>query len=154
MKGKNMSNNRFKLISEVHLFLIKEGKVLLLRRFNTGYEDGNYHIIAGHKEADEEVKRAMIREAQEEAGINIQLNDLRVVHVMHRRVLDERVSFFLTTKKWSGEIINKEPRKCDNLSWFDLNNLPDNIVPYIKKGLDCYSKGVFYSSFGWGVNNE
>jgi len=32
---------RFKLVSAVHIFLIRDGKVLLLRRFNTGYEDGN-----------------------------------------------------------------------------------------------------------------
>lgn len=28
--------------SAVHLFLVSDGRVLLLRRHNTGYENGNY----------------------------------------------------------------------------------------------------------------
>jgi len=43
-----MAIKRFKLTSAVHLFLVRNGKVLLLRRFNTGYEDGKYSVIAGH----------------------------------------------------------------------------------------------------------
>lgn len=37
---------RFKLVVAVHLILIKNGKILLLRRYNTGYEDGNYSVVA------------------------------------------------------------------------------------------------------------
>lgn len=55
----------------VHLFLVKDDKILLLRRSNTGYEDEMYSIVAGHIDGDEDAKTAMIREAREEAGIEI-----------------------------------------------------------------------------------
>ncbi len=39
---------RFVLRSACYLILIREGKILLLRRFNTGWEDGKYTLIFGH----------------------------------------------------------------------------------------------------------
>ena len=62
---------RFKLVVAVHLILIEDGKILLLRRYHTGYEDGNYSVVAGHIDGDESVIKAMQREALEEAGITI-----------------------------------------------------------------------------------
>ena len=58
---------RFKLVVAVHLILIENGKILLLRRYNTGYEDGNYSLVAGHIDGNESVIQAMQREALEEA---------------------------------------------------------------------------------------
>ena len=52
----------------VYLLLLREGQVLLLRRHNTGYEDGNYSVIAGHVEPGERITQALVREAAEEAG--------------------------------------------------------------------------------------
>ena len=54
-----MSKKRFEMPVAVHLFLIKKGKILLLRRFNTGYEDGNYSLVAGHVDGNEDVKSAI-----------------------------------------------------------------------------------------------
>ena len=34
----------------VHLFFLRDDQILLLRRFNTGYEDGKYSVVAGHLE--------------------------------------------------------------------------------------------------------
>ena len=110
----------------VHLLLVKDNKVLLLRRFNTGYEDGNYSVVAGHVDSDEDLKTAMIREAKEEAGIEITPNNINFASVMHRKSDDERIDFFFIADSWEGEITNMEPQKCDDLSWFDINNLPSN----------------------------
>jgi len=144
-----MTIERFKLPSAVHLFLIRDGQVLLSRRFNTGYEDGKYSVIAGHLNGDEEVKAAMIREAQEEAGIEISPQDLQVVGVMHRKSNDERIDFFLATTSWSGEVTNREPGKCDQLAWFDMDELPEDVIPYVRRALDNYRRGKWFDSFGW-----
>lgn len=143
------TTQRFKLIPAVHLFLIREGQVLLLRRFNTGYEDGNYSVPAGHLDGDEEVVTAAIREAKEECGIEITPADMKVVGVMHRKSNDERVDFFVTATKWNGEIVNMEPDKCDELSWVDVEQLPENVIPYVRRALENYRTGNWFDSYGW-----
>ena len=109
----------FRLPVAVHLLLTEDERILLLRRFNTGYEDGNYSVVAGHVDGGEELRSAMVREAREEAGIDISPSTLRVVGVMHLMGDREYVSFFLHTSEWSGEVVNAEPHKCDDLSWFE-----------------------------------
>ena len=141
---------RFKLISAVHLFMIRDNQVLLLRRFNTGYEDGNYSVPAGHLDGEEQVKSATIREAKEECGVSISPTDLEVVGVMHRQAGDERIDFFLATRSWAGDIMNNEPHKCDDLSWYSTDDLPDNMIPYVKHALTNYMQGIWFSELGWG----
>jgi len=88
--------NRHPQILSVHLFLLKEGKILLQLRKNTGYMDGWWSVIAGHVEARESATNAMIREAMEEAGIKLSREDLVLTHVMHRFENQERVDFFFS----------------------------------------------------------
>lgn len=90
----NLRKIRFQMLVAVHLLLLKDNKVLLLRRFNTGYEDGNYSVAAGHVDGNEDVKAAMIREAEEEAGIKISSDNINFASVMHRNSDDERIDFF------------------------------------------------------------
>lgn len=140
---------RFKLISAVHIFLIRDNKVLLLRRFNTGYEDGHYSVPAGHIDGGESIKSAAIREAEEECGIRIMPADLEVAGVMHRRSQDERIDFFLMATRWDGMVTNAEPHKCDDLSWYALSHLPDKVIPYVKHALDNCRQGNWFMEYGW-----
>ena len=133
----------------VHLFFLCDGQILLLRRFNTGYEDGNYSVVAGHVDAGETVTQAAIREANEEVGVTLEPADLQIVHVMHRKSEDERIDFFIAVRHWVGEVINKEPQKCDDLSWVAIDSLPRNTIPYVKRSIENYQANVYYSEFGW-----
>lgn len=141
---------RFRPYAAVYLLLIKDGQVLLLRRFNTGYQDGNYSLIAGHLDGGETTKQCIIREAREEAGVMVNPKDLEVVHVMHRFAPDrEYFDIYLRAEKWTGDITNKEPDKCDELKWYNMDDLPDNILPEVKLALENINKNVHYGEFGW-----
>ena len=130
----------------VHLLLVRDGKILMLRRYNTGYQDGNYSVVAGHIDGGEELKAAMIREAREEAGIELSPYDLTVVGVIHDMIKDEYVHFFLHTSRYSGEVVNMEPDKCDDLSWFDIDDLPDNTIPYVRRAIQNYRDDIWFDS--------
>ncbi|MDQ3005393.1 MAG: NUDIX domain-containing protein, partial [Chloroflexota bacterium] len=52
----------------VHLLFFRQNEMLLLRRFNTGFRDGEYSVPAGHLDGGEPVMSAATREAQEEVG--------------------------------------------------------------------------------------
>lgn len=141
---------RFKLVTAVHLILIENEKILLQRRYNTGYEDGNYSVVAGHIDGNESVIKAMQREALEEAGIKINEEDLEIVHVMHRKTPDrESIDYFLNCKKYDGKITIMEKDKCDELKFYDLDNLPNNVIPYVRKGIESYLKNEPFSIYGW-----
>jgi len=140
---------RFRLVSAVHLFLVRGDKLLLLRRCTTGYEDGNYGVPAGHLDGGETVAAAGAREAREEVGIEVAEAVLRVVGVMHRRAADERVDFFLAATEWGGEPTNCEPGKCDEVRWADPGDLPPNVIPYVRRAIGNGWDAVWFDSFGW-----
>lgn len=139
---------RFKMRVTVHLILEHNNEFLLLRRYNTGYEDGNYSVIAGHLNGNETIKEAMIREDLEEANITINDKHLKIVGVMHRKDGDESIDYYLYTNKFSGNVRIMEPNKCDDLSFYKLDNLPDNIIPYIKTALYNYKNNIIFSEYG------
>lgn len=129
-------NQRFKLIPAVYLILRRDNQVLLLRRANTGYADGQYSFVAGHLDGDETATQGLIREAKEEAGITITEDDILFAHVAHRLCRgepnNERLDLFFECWNWEGEITNMESEKCDDLSWYDINEIPEKTLPYIR----------------------
>ena len=138
---------RNKAIPAAYLFLMKEGKILVARRTNTGYQDGNYQVPAGHVEEGEVPAQAMAREAKEEIGIDIDPSDAEFVHVSYRPKHDEtgdRVDFFFKVEKWSGEVTNMEPNKCDDLKWISPNELPSNMTLHVRKAIQSMLEKRFF----------
>lgn len=135
-----------------YFILELEGKTLLLLRKNTGYEDGKYSLIAGKIEPGESLLLSAIREACEEAGIILKKEDVKLVHTLHRRTAKQQtnwVDFFFRAEKWEGTVANHEPEKCEELQWFDRNQLPDNMVEYVRSTLTHIDQGVLYSEIDW-----
>jgi 8-oxo-dGTP pyrophosphatase MutT (NUDIX family) len=133
----------------VHLLFFREDQILLLRRFNTGYGDGQYSVPAGHLDGDETVIAAAAREGWEETGVQIKADDIAFSSVVHRIDGDERVDFFVHVRNWQGEPSNTEPDKCDELRWVNLEELPDNVIPYVRKAIQNHRDGVSFHEFGW-----
>jgi len=146
-----MGGERFTAPVTVHIFLRKDNNILLLRRYQTGYEDGNYSVVAGHLDGGEQVIEAAIREAREEAGIILKPDQVTITGIMHRLSNDERIDFFVTATEWSGEIYNAEPHKCDELAWFSIHDLPQNTISYINKAIELSvsQSDIWFNSYGF-----
>jgi len=139
---------RAKFPVTVHLLFFRDEQILLLRRFNTGYADGQYSIPSGHLDGGETVMAAAAREAEEEVGVKIEKDDLTFSTVMHRMEEDERVDFFIYVHQWQGEPFNAEPDKCDDLRWVDVYQLPVNTVPYVRQALENHLARIQFDEFG------
>jgi len=140
--------NRNKAVPAAYLLLEQDGKILIARRCNTGYQDGNYQVPAGHVEEGELPLEALIREAKEEIGIDLDPADIEFVHVSYRPKHDEtgdRVDFFFRAKKWSGEITNMEPHKCDDLRWVTPDELPDNVTAHVRTVIESINKNILFA---------
>ena len=145
---------RYKIIPEIFLLLIRDEKILLSRRFQTGWEDGNYGLPAGHGEDKETMKEGVAREAREEIGLEIPLADLDFALVQNRWCDDPhnphaRVGFYFTARQWKGEPKNMEPDKCDDLRWFPLDGLPGNTIDHVRAAIDSYRNKATYSEYAW-----
>ena len=142
-----MKKERFKIKFAVYLFLKDGEKYLLSERKNTGYKDGQFSLVAGHVDGGETALEAIIREAKEEAGIDILEKDLKHVFTMHRMIPgDEYIDLYFECENWQGKIMNNEPNKCAKLEWFDANNLPENILNYVGYVLMNYRKGETFAA--------
>lgn len=150
-----MSSRKFyTVVPSSYLFFCEGENILLSKRKNTGYHDGEYSLPAGHIEEEEYAQEAAIREAKEETGVDILPEDLRMVHTMYRQCADHvRADYFFEAVKWSGELSNPEPEKCEALDWFPITKLPENVIPYIRTAIRHYYNGQVYSEFDEADNS-
>lgn len=132
----------------VSLILEKDNLILLLRKPQR--KGGDYGLIGGRVDAGESVLDALIREAYEEAAIQLLSQNLRLVHTIHRcRNNADIFHFFFYATEWQGELRNREPSKAQYLKWFAYDKMPEKIAPPILQGILGYRNDVPYSEMGW-----
>ena len=146
---------RYKSRVAVFLLLIRKNpnnaskdQILLQKRQNTGYMDGMYDAGAsGHLDDNESILEAMIRESKEEIGIDLNKDDLKLVTLYHgskKFNVTGYLRFYFLANKWKNEPKICEPEKCSQIGWFDLDNLPNDIIPHFKKTISNYINGKLY----------
>lgn len=141
---------RFSLVVGVGLLLIKDDKILLLQRSpHLKFGGGKYCLPGGCVDGNETIRHAVVREAQEELGIIVELQDLEFVNVSHIKDPSECLFFSFFVRNWQGTPFNKEPHMHDTLEWFPLDKLPQTTLPRTVEMLKAYKEKVAYAEYGW-----
>lgn len=139
---------------DVYLLLERNGSLLLALRDGTGYCDGMWNTPCGKVEEGEDAAAALVREANEEVGVELTADDLHLSGVVHC-LTPENVSrvclLFATTHDPArhGAPYNAEPAKCSGLAWYQPNALPPNTQPITAAGIHLYANGASYAALGW-----
>lgn len=147
-----MTQDRFCVIPAAYLVLLRDRadgrrEVLLQLRRGTTYMDGWWACgAAGHVEQGETVLQGAVREAREELGIDLGVDDLTLAATAQRTCaipsgLEERIDLFVTATRWSGEPIIQEPDKAAELRWWPLSQLPEKVVPHERAALASVAAG-------------
>lgn len=111
----------------------EKDEILLLKRQNTGYEDGHYALPGGHLESREKVTDGLIRELEEEIGVSFKENELDLVKVLNRYVDGkDYIDFIFKTNIKKRIPTNLEKEVCSEIVWKKTDDL-DNTIDYIKE---------------------
>jgi ADP-ribose pyrophosphatase YjhB (NUDIX family) len=128
-----------------------DGKVAFVLRSNTKWMDNYWGLLAGKVEWQETFTQAALREAKEEGGVTIAPEDLKLKLIVQRHSTDtDWIDVVFEASTWQGEAYNAEPHVHSELAWFDLDKLPENIIPVIKVYLTAVTEGKTYLEHGWG----
>jgi ADP-ribose pyrophosphatase YjhB (NUDIX family) len=141
---------RFKLSVSVFMILIDGTIVLTIKRGNTGWMDGFYSVPAGGVDGGNPLMKEVIRETKEEINVTIKEQDITLIHTMHNVTeKDEWIGAFFMTNKWEGQPIVNEPHKHTEVKWVEMDELPENTIPYVKQAIDAMKNKKSYSEYGW-----
>lgn len=108
-------------------------QVLLQHRGQTKMLPNVWDCISGHVEQGESVRQALVREAMEELGIKLRPKTLKFVGLNHLK-LDEETTYyniFFSTDKFEGTPRILEPKKHDDLKWFNIASLESMVTEIV-----------------------
>lgn len=108
---------------------------LLLGKRKNAYKSGHYGFPGGRTEMLEPFTETVIRELQEELGIEAQ--ESKYIGVIREfQETHNFIHFVFVCTKWSGDIKNMEPDKCEGWQWYDPNTLPTPLLPAHQAALE------------------
>jgi len=131
---------RRRVVVDVILLLMRNGRILLRERANTGYGDGAYEPPSGELADRETIVETAIRVASV-AGIAVGGENVSLAHVMHDVSGGGRIAFFLSVSGWTGQPAS--PDVC----WFPVGDLPTNMLDRARVALHNYADGMRFSTY-------
>lgn len=133
-----------KFTAALNILRDPEGRVLFMRRKNTGYMDGKLGLPAGGVEINETFKEAAIRELREEAGVSASIDNLDHVLTSHRYGFsgtEDYVDIFYEVSDWEGYPVITEPEKCSEIVWAKPEDVFDQCVENFQTFFEAIEQG-------------
>ena len=128
-----MPENRPLVGVGVFLFHPDHPKQTLLGKRKGAHGAGQWSLPGGHLELWESFQDVCEREVMEETGLKITSNVKKIAFTndMFRDHDKHYITLFFSAD-CSGEVVNKEPDKCDGWEWFSSPLVPDPLFPPLK----------------------
>jgi ADP-ribose pyrophosphatase YjhB (NUDIX family) len=124
--------------------------VLLLHRHNTDFGNGLFGLPGGKVEQGETARQAISREIEEELGLHIPASTFELVHTFHRKGTEtEFVALCFKADITGLHPVNNEPEKHDDMAFFNISKLPENIIPAHAQAIKAIAQNINYSEHGW-----
>ena len=131
----------------VHVMLLRDEAVFLLRRAATGFMDGYFCLPGGHQQAGESVSEAARRECLEEAGVEV--GELRPRFALpYRSGAHQGLNFVFEADAFVGEPAVAEPALFDACCWSPCRDLPERVTPWLVDAL-AMPEGQWFHEFHW-----
>lgn len=119
----------------------KNGKVLLVQEA-WGKVRGKWNLPAGRVDSDETLEEAAVREAKEETGLRVELDQKLLT--LHQSVNEPVLHSFLVSK-FTGEI-TFNPSEIMDVRWFDIDAVATmeglRNEEYIRQSIELAKKQV------------
>lgn len=138
-----MKENNYRRAA-VALIINGEGRVLLTRRSPARDRFPNFwELPGGELELGESPESGVVRELSEEIGVKVRVaSHLRRV-VVFEPVLNERwVTEVLGCSIVEGTPKNCEPSLCIGVDFFDLDSLPEPLLPEAQHDIEFYRESI------------
>ena len=142
-----MKKDREKFLCAIYILIRNDkNEVLLQRRQGTKLWPGFLALPAGHVDEGENVYEAFVREAKEELGIEVSKKDIINTFVTNRKnkSLSSYFDVYFEINHYKGDIKIMEPNKCKELVWFNINNLPFDMIDFEKRAIENYLNNIFF----------
>ena len=122
--------------------VIRDNKILLVKRIGKLLEGGKWGLVGGFVERDETIKEAAEREILEETGYKVkEITLLRIIDSPNRPAEDRQnisfVNFCVASEK-----VGVPDNESEKQEWFDLSSLPpkENIAFDHFSSIELYQK--------------
>jgi 8-oxo-dGTP diphosphatase len=123
----------------VGVYIFNRSNQLLLGLRKSAHAHGTWCPPGGHMEYGETNEQAAIRETKEETGLDILPQDIALETVTNdffKESGKHYITLHMSCKHYTGTPKIMEPDKCAEWKWFNLDNLPENLMLPVKNFLN------------------
>ena len=131
---------------KTRLILSYNDQILLLKQHHS--KGGKYTLIGGKVEPQELMQRTLVRETEEEVGIQINPQSLNLVHVLHILKGDKNtITFCFMATQWLGQLRILEPHKFEAMCWCTYQELPTPLTSNTQQILNAIQQNSLFTEY-------